>query len=198
MPFITEEIWQKVRQPLGIEGASIMQQTFPVATGVDAQAESDIDWLKQVLQGIRRIRSELDLAPSQQLMVELQAGDPLDRARIDRFGTWLSSLGRVSAFHWVGNDADTSQSAVALVGELKLLIPLAGLVDVAAELMRIKKLMAREDSDRQRSKSKISNRKFVENAPPEVVEQEKERLAVHEANMQRLKQQLEQLENLKN
>ena len=198
MPFITEEIWQRVRQPLGIAGETIMLQPFPDAKDTDEEAELDINWLKSVLQGIRRIRSELDLAPSLKLNVELQAGSESDRNRLDQFELLLTRLGRVESFLWIEDSADTSQSAVALVGGLKLLIPLAGLVDVQEELNRVEKLIKKEQADLSRSMAKVNNRKFVENAPAAVVAQEKDRLAVHEANLERFKSQLLQLESLHN
>ncbi len=197
MPFITEEIWQRVKGPLGISGETIMHQPFPPSGDIDLQAGEDIGWLKQILQGIRRIRSELDLAPSLKLDVELQAGKESDRSRFKQFEHLLASIGRVQSFQWIDDRADTSKSAVALVGDLKVLIPLAGLVDVQAELKRIGKLILREQADLNRSKAKVGNRKFVEKAPPEVVEQEKERLADHEAKLERFKSQLEQLESLR-
>jgi valyl-tRNA synthetase len=196
MPFITEEIWQRVKGPLGIEGDTIMTQPFPEAGEGDVDAARDIDWLKAVLQGIRRIRSELNLAPSLELPVELQSGGAGDRDRLQRFEPMLASLGRVSTFRWIDESADTSSSAVALVGDLKVLIPLAGLVDVQAEKARIEKLMAREAADLNRSRGKVNNRKFVDNAPAAVVEQEKQRLAMHEANLEQFRQQLEQLEKI--
>jgi valyl-tRNA synthetase len=196
MPFITEEIWQRVKGPLGISGESIMIQPFPEAGETDLQAEQGIAWLKQVLQGIRRIRSELNLAPSLKLDVELQAGNDRDRERFDHFEPLLSSLGRVKTFKWITDQDDTSKSAVALVGDLWILIPLAGLVDVQSEMARIEKLMARETADLNRSRGKMGNKKFVDNAPPEVVEQEKQRLAAHEANVEQFRAQLAQLEKL--
>jgi len=196
VPFITEEIWQRVRAPLGIEGETIMLQPYPEAGETDERAEGDIAWLKEVLQGIRRIRSELNLAPALELDVEFQAGGAQDRERFGRFESMLRGLGRAKSFAWIDEDADASKSAVALVGDLRVLIPLEGLVDVQAELARIEKEMARESADLQRSRAKVGNRKFVENAPPAVVEEERRRLAAHEANLRQLREQARQLESL--
>jgi valyl-tRNA synthetase len=196
MPFITEEIWQRVKGPLGIEGDSIMVQRFPEAGDTDPEAEADIDWLKQVLQGTRRIRSELSLAPSLELPVEFQGGGESDRARFAQFEPLLASLARAGSFAWLEGDADTSKSAVALVGDLKVLIPLAGLVDVQSELSRITKQLARERADLERSRAKMGNRRFVENAPEAVVAQERERLAAHEASVESFREQIERLESL--
>jgi valyl-tRNA synthetase len=196
MPFITEEIWQKVRAPLDIEGDSIMLQPFPSAGNTDPQAEDDINWLKEVIQGIRRIRSELDLPPGKPLDVKFQAGSDTDRSRHTRFSEVLSHLGRIRTTEWITADADSSQCAVALVGELKVLLPLAGLVDVNEELLRISKLLAREQSDLQKSQDKLGNSRFVDNAPAAVVEQEKQRLLSHQAKVENLQIQVQQLESL--
>jgi valyl-tRNA synthetase len=196
MPFITEEIWQRVKQPLGIEGESIMTQTFPATGEIDEAAEQDIGWLQQVLLGTRRIRSDLDLAPALELAVEFQGGDAADRARFQQFESTLASLARASSFRWLDDGADTSKSAVALVGGLKVLIPLAGLVDVQAELARIGKQLDKEQALLGQSRAKMSNKRFVDNAPAAVVAQEQERLAAHEANVQRFQDQLARLESL--
>ena len=196
MPFITEEIWQRVKGPLDIGGESIMIQPFPRAAQRDEEAEQDIGWFKRVLQGIRQIRSELKLAPSAKLAVQFQCGDQIDRDRFQQFEPLLASLGRVQSFKWIDDDDDSSNSAVALVGGLKVLIPLSGLVNIQAEWLRIEKLMAREREGLKRSQAKMANRKFIENAPAAVVQQEKERHAKHQAKVERLKGQLSQLESL--
>jgi len=197
MPFITEEIWQRVKGPLDISGESIMIQPCPQLTHSDEKAEQDINWFKRVLQGIRQIRSELNLAPALKLAVQFQSGDNIDHQRFEQFEPLLAKLGRVRSFAWISDEDDTSNSAVALVGGLKVLIPLGGLVDVKAELLRIEKLMTREQADLERSQAKLANRKFVENAPAAVVQQEKQRLADHQANVERLKGQMQQLESMK-
>ena len=196
MPFITEEIWQRLREPLGLEGDSVMIQAWPKAGDEDPAAEREVAWLKDVLQAIRRIRAELNLAPSLSLTVEMQAGDASDRERLDRFEGLLQSLGRVGEFRWIDPGADISKSAVALVGGLRVLIPLAGLVDVEAETARVRKLLDSELRDLARSRAKMGNAKFVENAPAEVVDQERERLAQHETRVTQFEEQLARLARL--
>jgi len=197
MPFITEEIWQRVKTPLEIEGDSIMLQPFPEAGPLDDAAEQDVDWLKDVIQGIRRIRSELNLPPAKMLDVLFQAGNSSDRDRQQQFTGALSQLARIQSSKWVGDDADTAQCAVALVGDLKILIPLLGLVDVEEELSRLNKQLERENSELRKSEGKLGNSRFVENAPEAVVEQERQRLVSHRANVENLHQQIRQLESLR-
>jgi valyl-tRNA synthetase len=197
MPFITEEIWQRVKTPLDMDGDSIMLEPFPVAGPFDEASEHDVDWARNVIQGIRRIRSELNLSPGKPLDVQFQAGDGTDRERQERFDGVLSQLGRIQSSVWVDDDADTGQCAVALVGDLKVLIPLAGLVDVEEELSRLSRQLERESSELRKSEGKLSNQRFVENAPEAVVEQERQRLVTHKANVENLHAQVRQLESLR-
>jgi valyl-tRNA synthetase len=196
MPFITEEIWQRVSAPLGKKGDSIMVQPFPQAGSENHEAESDIEWLKEIVQGVRRIRSELNLPPGKLLDIWLQSGSAEDRSRHQRFETVVAQLARIQSAAWVDEGADTSQCAVALAGDLKLLIPLKGLVDVDEELTRLNKQLAREQADLGKSEAKLGNSRFVDNAPAAVVEQERERLVTHQANVENLQQQIERLKSL--
>jgi valyl-tRNA synthetase len=197
MPFITEEIWQRVGPQLDIGGDSIMLRPFPVAGGIDDEAEQDVDWVKGVIQGVRRIRSELNLAPAQMLDVWFQGGVPSDRQREQQFAEVLGQLARIQSTRWVDDDAATAQCAVALVGELKILIPLKGLVDVEEELARLNKQLQREEADLGKSESKLGNRRFVDNAPLAVVEQERQRLATHRANVENFQDQIRRMESLR-
>lgn len=197
MPFITEEIWQRLRVPLALEGESIMLQAFPQAGDADPQAEDDIAWLQQVLQGIRNIRAALNIAPRKPLDIAFQSGTQSDRERQQRFVVLLESLGKISTSQWLDDDADTSGYSVALVADLKVLVSLQGLVDVADELTRLDKLLERELTDLKRSEGKLKNNRFVENAPPAVVEQEHRRLATHKTKVAGYVAQIEKLEHLK-
>jgi valyl-tRNA synthetase len=197
MPFITEEIWQRVKTPLEIEGESIMLQPFPVPGLFDEVAEQDVDWIKNVVQGIRRIRSELNLSPAKALDVLFQGGHAADHSRQQRFSSVLSQLARIQSMSWADEKTDTAQCAVALVGDLKILIPLKGLVDVEEELARLMKQLERENIDLKKAEGKLGNRRFVENAPAAVVEQEQERLLAHKANVDNLHKQIRQLELLR-
>ncbi len=200
MPFISEEIWQRLRAPLEIEGDSIMIQPFP-APQTDAEKSAaviaDIEWLKSIIQGIRQIRSELDLPPSKTVPVRFQAGSESDREKEEEFRSLIGKMARVEGFDWLDDDADTSKCAVALVDSLRVLIPLEGLVDVAAELERLHRRLDREKTDLAKSKAKLDNRKFVDGAPPEVVQQERDRLAAHEDSVAQLREQISRIESMK-
>jgi valyl-tRNA synthetase len=197
MPYITEEIWQRVKGPLAITDDSIMICPFPESGPFDQAAEEHIDWIKAVVQGVRRVRSELNLPPGKLLDVLYQGGSAVDRERQQRFEGVLSQLARLQSWSWVGSDADTAQCAVSLVGDLKLLIPLKGLVDVEEELSRLNRQIERERSELRKSEGKLGNSRFVENAPEAVVEQERQRLAAHAATVNNLNAQIQQLELLR-
>ena len=196
MPFITEEIWQRIKIPLALDGETIMLQEFPGAGDIDKQAESDISWLQQVLQGIRNIRAELNVAPGKKLNIAFQSGTSADRDRQNRFAELLRGLGKIDDSQWLDDGADTSGYSVALVADLKVLVALKGLVDIEDELARLTKLMEKELSNLKRSEAKLANSRFVENAPPAVVETERGIQLAHQAKLAGLKEQFEKLEQL--
>jgi len=196
MPFITEEIWQRLREPLALDGETIMLQSYPQAGDTDQQAEDDIAWLQQVLQGIRNIRAELNVAPGKPLEIAFQSGSDSDREKQQRFATLLNGLGKISSSQWLDEDAETTEYSVALVGDLKVLVSLKGLIDVADELARLRKLLDRELVDLKKSEGKLKNSRFVENAPPAVVEQEHQRLAAHKTKIAGFEEQIGKLEKL--
>lgn len=196
MPFITEEIWQRLKEPLKIEAETIMLQAFPEAGDIDAQAEEDIGWLQQVLQGVRNIRAELNVAPGKMLDVAFLAGTASDRERQQQFASLLSAVGRIGASHWLEDHADTSEYSVALVADLKVLVSLKGLVNLEDELSRLGKLLERELVDLKKSEAKLGNSRFVDNAPPAVVEQEQQRLAAHRTKAGSFRAQIKKLEML--
>jgi valyl-tRNA synthetase len=197
MPFITEEIWQRLKGPLNIAGESIMLQAYPEAGEIDKQAVDDISWLQKILQGVRNIRAELNVSPGKTLEIAFQSGTATDQQRQQRFESLLQGVGRIGACQWLDDNADTSEYSVALVGDLKILVSLKGLVDFEDELARLGKLLDRESADLKRSKAKLGNSRFVDNAPAEVVEQEKQRLVAHTTKVAGFKSQIQKLEKLR-
>ncbi|PPU28138.1 valine--tRNA ligase [Xanthomonas arboricola] len=179
-PFVTEELWQQVAPRLGITAATISLQAFPQAGDIDtasyAGAEADVEWLKSMVSALRRVRSELNVPPSKQVRLLLQTGTADDRARIGRFASQLSFLLKLEAIDWLDAGQDTPPSATAIVGELTLLVPLEGLVDMDAERTRLDKEIKRVEGEIGKCNGKLGNATFVQNAPAVVVEQERARL----------------------
>jgi valyl-tRNA synthetase len=177
VPFVTEELWQSVAPKLGLAGDTIMLQAYPVAGALpaaDASAQSGIEWLKAMVTALRRVRSELNVPPSKLVTLLLAGGDATDRERVARFESQLRFLNKLECIAFVDAD-DAPAAATAVVGELKLLVPLEGLVDLDAERARLDKEIARVASEREKSETKLA--KFTEKVPAAVVDQERQRLA---------------------
>lgn len=193
MPFITEEIWQGVRQRLNLETPSIMLASYPESSARDEVAETEVSWLQSVIQAIRATRTELNLAPGKPLPVILIGGSMSDQRRWQDYTPWLSRLARVGESSWSDASEPPADAAVAIVGNLRIAIPMAGLVDVAAEITRLEKLLQKAQQEQDKSEKKLTNKRFVDNAPAQVVAQERERLEQHQANTQRYQEQLERM-----
>ena len=165
MPFITETVWQSV-QPLSAfeaKGDSIMIQSFPQydESAVDAQALTDVEWVKQFIVAIRNIRGEMDIAPSKPLPVLLTNVSAEDQRRLDDNEQFLSSLAKLESIQVLSDATEAPASASAVIGEMTVLIPMAGLIDKDAELARLSKGIEKLEKDVQRVKGKLSNENFV-------------------------------------
>ncbi len=191
VPFITEEIWQSVAPRLGIAGASISTQPYPESgVVVDEQAEADIEWLKLVVSQLRRIRSELNLPPGKAIFLLLDGGRSEDRRRIEKFSAPLRFLTRLASIDWLAAGAAAiGVCATGLVGDLKLLVPLEGLVDLSAEKVRLEKEIKRIRSEIAKCEGKLASDTFVSNAPAAVVTQERQRLLDWNAQLLALSEQ---------
>lgn len=178
IPFITEEIWQHAAPIAGIQGKTIMLQPFPQPhlQAIDQAAESEIIWIKEFILGLRKIRGEMNIAPGRFLPVLLQHGSDSDQQRVINFRPYLERLGRIESIHWLAPDEIPPEAAIALVGELKILIPMAGLIDKQAELQRLEKEIYHLEKELTRIEAKLNNPKFIERAPKEVVAKEQQKL----------------------
>jgi valyl-tRNA synthetase len=190
VPFITEEIWLTVAPRLGIAGDSICAQPWPEAGAADAAAEQDVEWLKAVVSQLRRIRSELNLPPGKPIALRLADGQPEDRRRADRFESAIRFLARIDDVSWLeAGAAAAAACAAGVVGDLKLLVPLAGLVDLDAERTRLDKEIRRIRAEIGKCEGKLASGTFVANAPAAVVAQERARLADWSAQLSALASQ---------
>ena len=196
-PFITEEIWQSVAPKLGIGGNSVAARPYPLAAefagASDAAAVADIEWLKAVLGEIRRIRSEMNIAPGKQIPLLFAKGAAADRTRVERFAEQIAFLARTESQAWLDAGQQEPASASAIVGELRVLIPLAGLIDIEAEKARLNREIKRIEGEIAKCNGKLGNATFVANAPAAVVEQERGRLAEFSTTLSGLNEQLGRL-----
>ena len=194
MPFITETIWERVAPLSALEvkdGDSIMVQPFPTVdtSKQDDQVLADIEWVKRFIVGIRNIRGEMDIAPSKPLSVLLRNASEEDERRLGISRTFIDRLARLEGVTLLAEGEEAPASATALVGEMEILIPMAGLIDKDAELARISKAMEKIEKDAARTKGKLSNEKFVSNAPEAVIEKERAKLADAESQLAKLSAQ---------
>ncbi|MFT3790145.1 MAG: valine--tRNA ligase [Rudaea sp.] len=193
-PFITEEIYQSVAPLLGLKEASITQRPYPRADELpvdDAVASADIEWLRTVLSQIRRIRSEMNIAPGKAIALLYANGSAIDRGRAEKFSTQIAFLAKAESQRWLAAGETEPAAAAAIVGEMTLLIPLAGLIDLSAEKARLEKEIKRLDGELAKSSAKLAN--FGDKTPAAVVEQEKKRVADFAAALDGLRAQFAKL-----
>ncbi|MCZ8528828.1 valine--tRNA ligase [Alteromonas sp. PRIM-21] len=201
MPFITDTIWQRV-VPLSAlkveEGASIMVQAFPEvdAAKQDDKVLADIEWVKKFIVGIRNIRGEMDISPNKPLNALLKNVSDEDARRLDAAKAFLDKLSKLETVTVLKDGEEAPASATALVGEMEILIPMAGLIDKDAELARITKAMEKIEKDVSRTRGKLGNEKFVSNAPEAVIEKERGKLEEGEKALAKLKEQFETIKAL--
>ncbi len=198
MPFITEEIWQKVAPVAGASGDTIMLQAFPENTAfpADDAAEAEMAWLQGFVLGIRQIRGEMDIAPRRPLPVLLRSVASQDKQRLADHGRYLQSLAGLEKIDILHGDGKPPPSATALLGDMQILVPLEGVIDVAAEISRLRRNHDRLSADLERSRNKLANERFVANAPADVVDKERGRQAGLDKDLRRIDEQLAQLQAL--
>jgi len=203
MPFITEELWQSVAPLAGKSGPSISLQPWPTsdesAVDVDTSAEmasTEIEWVRQCVMGVRRIRSEMNINPGKRLPLYAAGATVNQRDLLGRHGALLTFLARLESITILDDDANRPESAVALVGDMQLLIPMAGLIDKVAELARLGKETTRLEKETRRLGAKLANAGFTAKAPAEVVAAERLKLDEATAALSRLEEQTKRIEAL--
>jgi valyl-tRNA synthetase len=180
IPFVTEEIWQHVAPKLGIAGGQfIATQSYPRASEipVDHAATAEVQWLKDVLMGVRRIRGEMNISPGKAIPMLYAGGDDEDRRRIAKYAAQITFLARADGPRFLDDGEAEPAAASAIIGGLRVLIPLAGLIDLDAEKKRLDREIARVSGEIQKCENKLAGPTFVANAPAAVVDQERARLA---------------------
>ncbi|MGH8264240.1 MAG: class I tRNA ligase family protein, partial [Steroidobacteraceae bacterium] len=192
MPFITEEIWLKVAPLAGRSGATIMLEPYPRADvfARDTVAETEMRWVMDFILGVRQVRGEMDIAPSKRFDVLLENASARDLELARAHASYLERLAQVSSICALGAGERAPQSAIALLGGLKILVPMAGLIDVAAERERLDKRLAKARSDLAKCRGKLAKAEFVANAPAEVIEKERARVAAFERDIGQIEAQL--------
>jgi valyl-tRNA synthetase len=198
IPFITEEIWQRTAPLAGASGPTVMNQRYPTSDSQrdDAEAEAEMRWVMDFILGVRRIRGEMDIKPAKPLPVLLQQGQERDRQWLGRHRELIVKLARLDSAEWLEPNAAAPESAIALLGELRILIPMAGLIDKEAELARLGKEVQRLEKELLRLEAKLADEGFVAKAPAAVVDKERSRVAELGSNLSQLQEQAEKIRKL--
>ena len=199
MPFITEEIWQTVAPIAGKSGDTIMLQPWVEAdeAAIDPAANEEISWLKSIIVAIRTIRSESNLPPGNEITVLLNNATEDDMAKVGRNERFLKKLAKLDSISVLPGDEEAPPSLSALAGHIEVLVPMAGVIDVDAEVARIDKELGKAEVEIKRLAGKLNNPKFVEKAPADVVDAEREKLSKAEETVEALKVQRDRIEALR-
>ena len=197
-PFITETVWRDVAPRLGMAGDTIMLQAYPASADLehDSEATEAIEWLKAVVLGIRAIRGEANISPGTAIPLLLQGGHASDHTRLERTGSVLQRLAKIETIDWLDSATEAPPHALHLVDDLKVMVPLAGLIDVEKERERLTKKRKKVGGDLERVRSKLDNPNFVQKAPGEVIAKEREKAEAMQRSLTTLDTQLAQLDAL--
>ncbi|HEY8941586.1 MAG TPA: valine--tRNA ligase [Cellvibrio sp.] len=198
MPFITEEIWQKIKPLAGATGETIMHARFPSAdeSKIDQQALKDVEWLQAVILGVRNIRGEMNISPAKDLNVLFKNGSADDQQRLQANQQFLKKLASLESVTWLNAGDAEPMSATALVGQMEILVPMAGIIDKGAEIARLTKESNKLQQDIERTETKLGNAAFVEKAPADVVENERKRVNENKIAVEKLREQIQKISAL--
>ncbi|MEX2366931.1 MAG: valine--tRNA ligase, partial [Pseudohongiellaceae bacterium] len=163
---------------------------------IDSSVDAEIEWLKGVIIGIRNIRGEMNISPAKAVPVLLTRGEAEDRQRLLDNEQFLVSLAKLESISWLEDPDQAPLSSTQLAGTMEILVPMAGLIDVSAEKARLDKEIDKLDQEISRVTNKLGNARFVENAPPDVVSRERDKLSAAEASLRQLQDQLEKIAQL--
>lgn len=199
-PFISEEIWQRVRVIAGVSGETVMRAEFPRAESMltDAEAEPEMRWVMDFILGVRQIRGEMDIPWTRKLEVLLQNAGARDLEYLGRNLHYLVRLGGVEPPRTLKGGEAAPISAVALLGNLEILVPMKGLIDPAAELERLAKKKRKAEVELDKLETKLGNSQFAKNAPPDIVAKDQQRLEELRTEIGQLSAQTARVTQLKN
>ncbi len=196
-PFITEEIWQNIpgKRPV----PSIMLSTYPQGAGLlhDSDAVAAMEQVMDVIRAIRNIRGEMDVAPGKKITALLECKNQTICDLMHAATPYIKALARVEDLTCAVKLEQPAQVAKQVAGEVEILLPLAGLIDVAEEEKRLNKEIAKVQKDVDMFSKKLSNEKFVANAPAQVLEKDRGKLVAAQEKLQVLQASLAKIVALK-
>jgi valyl-tRNA synthetase len=175
IPYITEEIWQTIKPYTGKMGPSIMLESYPQFESEHCapKIEADISWLQQIILAIRNIRGEMQISPAKSIPLLLRHPDSSTKERFQHYQGYVQFLAKIETISWLSPEDPTPTAATAVVEELEILIPMAGLIDQQAELSRLQKEVGKLEKELLSLNGRLNNPHFVDKAPAEVVQKER-------------------------
>ncbi len=199
MPYLTEQIWQTIAPLLDRKDTdSIVIAAYPKVdnTQISEQTESDMEWLQQLIASVRNIRGEMKLGNAVRLPVLLQNISADEDARLARIANQFKALAKVESLTILKAGDDVPLSSSSMIGQLRVLVPMKGLIDPTAELARLGKSYDKLKGQAEGISRKLGNEGFVSKAPAEVVDAEKAKLAELEGQLKAMAGQMEELKAL--
>ena len=197
MPFITEEIWKQFKAHHNSIHESIMISEYPL--GSENTSERDyqsVEWLKDIVSGIRNIRGELLIKPSIKISSIFKGGDQLDKENLNEIGSYIEKLCGLKEIIWAEESSQDIPSSMFTRDNLKVMIPLEGLIDAKEEMQRLNKRISKLIQEKEMLGSKLSNQNFVENAPKDLVEAQKDRFSVLSKELENLDLQIKEIKKM--
>lgn len=193
IPFITEEIWQRIKTLLSIEGKTIMLAPYPKQdlSIIDSQADAQVTWLQLCTTAVRTMRSELNIKPKTKVRCLFSQGTDDDRRNLESVEPYFASLCQCESLEWIDHGVTDEQMATHVVGQLQIQIPVTGLIDVNAETKRLEKEIQKIEKDQNKRQQKLNNPDYINKAPSAVVDKERERFSQAQDALNKLKRQLE-------
>ncbi|MEK9887309.1 MAG: valine--tRNA ligase [Gammaproteobacteria bacterium] len=195
-PFITEEIYQSIREISGSYESTLILKAFPTEDPelINSQSEKAVGFVQEFILSIRQIRGEMNISPNKTFKCFVNSNDSIDRLFIEENVILIKSLAKLEEIVFI--DHEVSDSAMAIVNNTKLFVPIAGLIDVEQEVSRLEKEIEKNEKQRQQFANKLNNEKFVKGSPKQIVDVEKERLSAVETKLQELSIQLNKIKEL--
>ena len=197
MPFITEEIWKQFQPHHNSTHQSIMISEYPV--GSENTSERDyqsVEWLKDIVSGIRNIRGELLIKPSIKISSVFKGGDQIDKKNLNEISSYIEQLCGLKDIIWAEESAQDIPSSMFTRDNLKVMIPLEGLIDAKEEMQRLNKKISKLIQEKEMLGSKLSNKNFIENAPKDLVEAQKDRFSVLSTELENLDFQMNEIKKM--
>ena len=196
IPYLTEEIWQTIKPFTLTTEKSIMLSSYPESDKRNLDAESEINWVKELIISIRTIRSEMNLSPAIPVPLLIHTNEPKDINRLNLHQQLIQTLAKVTTITLLNEEDTPPPSASNFIGTVSIHIPLKGLIDASEERKRIEKLLIKLTKNITLSESMLQNPNFTEKAPKEIIDKTKLQIAADQSKCTRLNKHIKDLEKL--